>query len=452
MLTPVTPIARPVCTLLAASLSVAVSFTALTAGEHWPQFRGPGSRGVSEEAGLPEEWSREKNVVWKAPVPGRGWSSPVVWGGRVFVTTAVSEGDEEAPKKGLYYGGERRDPPPHPHRFLVLCFDLETGKASWEAEVHRGRPESARHLKNSYASETQVSDGERVYSYFGQLGLFAHELEGKLVWSKRLPAYKTRYGWGTAASPVLHGERVYVVNDNEEASFLAAFDRRTGAEAWRAERDEKSNWATPFVWRSPNRTEIVTPGTGKVRSYDLDGKLLWELGGMSSITIPTPFEAHGLLYLGSGFVLDQRRPIFAIRPGASGDITLKDGETSSERIAWSDPKGAPYNPSFLVAGDHLYVLFDGGFLSCHEARTGKVVYGKTRLSDEPAGFTASPWACGGKVFCLSEDGDAFVVQAGPEFKVLRKNALGEMCLATPAIARKSLVVRSLSHLWRIEAR
>jgi len=290
-----------------------------------------------------------------------------------------------------------------------------------------------------------------VFSYFGHVGLFAHDMAGKLVWETPLQSYKMRHGWGTAASPVLHDGRLYIVDDNEEKSSLAAFDSQTGREIWRVARDEKSNWATPCVWKNDRRTEIVTSGSGKVRSYDLAGKLLWELSGMSTITIPTPFEAHGLLYVGSGFVMDQLRPIYAIRPGAAGDISLRGDATGSDSIAWCDRKAAPYNPSFLVAGDHLYVLHDRGFLACHEARTGKLVYEKKRLSETATAFTSSPWACGDKVYCLSEDGETFVVQAGPEFRVVRTNLLGEMCMATPAVAGRSLIIRSLSHLWRIDA-
>ncbi len=431
-----------------------LAVSSLVEASNWPQFRGPGGKGVSSELNLPDEWSvekdAEKNVAWKTGIPGRGWSCPIVWSERVFLTTAVNEGEEEEPKKGLYFGGNREAPSPHEHRWLVLSLDGKTGKVLWEKAVHRGKPEGSHHIKNTYASETPVTDGERVYAYFGNVGVFALDMDGKELWSKKLESHKTRYGWGTAASPVLHKDRLYIVNDNEEKSFLAALDAKTGTEAWRVERDEKSNWATPFAWETPQRTEIVTSGSGRVRSYGLDGKLLWELKGMSSIAIPTPFAGHDLLYVSSGFVMDEVRPAYAIRPGASGDISLKKDETQNNFIAWCQPKAGPYNPSTLVHGDCFYVLLDRGMLSCYDARTGKPHYEKKRLSDEPAAFTASPWAHGGKVFCLSEDGDTFVVQAGPEFKVLGKNPLGEMCMATPAMAGGSLFVRTISKLYRIE--
>jgi outer membrane protein assembly factor BamB len=248
---------------------------------------------------------------------------------------------------------------------------------------------------------------------------------------------------------VLHKDRLYVVNDNDEQSFLVALDRKTGREVWRAEREQGTNWATPFVWESGQRTELIVPATKAVRAYDLSGKELWQLSGMSSIVIPTPFSRFGLLYLASGYVGDQHRPVYAIRPGAAGNISLKEGEQSNQFIAWYQPQAAPYNPSPIVYGDLYYTLYDRGFFTAHDARTGKEVYGKQRISDAATAFTASPWAYNGKIFCLSEDGDTFVIQAGAEYKLLGKNSLDEMCMATPAMARGSLIIRTASKLYRI---
>jgi outer membrane protein assembly factor BamB len=258
---------------------------------------------------------------------------------------------------------------------------------------------------------------------------------------------KTRFGWGSAASPVLEGGRLFLVNDNDDQSFAVALDAKTGRQLWRIERDEKSNWATPYIWRWGQRTELVTPGTKRVRSYDLDGKLLWEFGGMSSIVIPTPFAKDGLLYVCSGYVGDKTRPIFSIRSGAAGDISLKPGESGNDFIAWHQPAAGPYNPSPLLYGDHLYVLFDFGFLSCHDARTGRLVFDKQRIRPTTTSFTASPWAANGKVFALSEDGDTFVFQAGPEYRLLHQNALDEMCMATPALADDRLLIRTVTQLY-----
>ena len=421
----------------------------LAATDNWPQFRGPQSSGVADDPNLPETWSAIKNVVWKTEIPGSGWSSPVVWGDRVFLTSVVSTLQPEAPKKGLYFGGNRENIPADEHRWMVCAIDWKTGKIVWEREVHRGAPASSHHLKNTYASETPVTDGERVYAYFGNLGLFVFDMEGKPVWSQAWGPFRTRYGWGTAASPVLHEERIYVVNDNDDKSFLVALDKRTGKQIWRVERDEASNWATPYIWETEHRAEIITSGTRKVRSYDLDGHILWELGGMSSIVIPTPFARYSLLFLASGYVGDTVRPVYAVRQGAHGDISLKEGETSNQFIAWYQRQAGPYNPSPLVYGDYYYTLLDRGIMTCHEARTGREVYGKQRIDPEAAAFTASPWAYNGKIFALSEDGDTFVMQAGAEYKLTGKNSLDEMCMATPAIARGSLIIRTATKLYRI---
>ena len=421
----------------------------LRADESWPQFRGVGARGVVDGSGPPMEWSLTddgtRNIAWKTAVPGRSWSSPIVTRGRVFLTSAVSAGKDHEPKKGLYFGGNRPEPLPDEHTWIVLGYDLESGRELWRHKVHSAKPSTGIHVKNTYASETAVTDGERVFAYFGGVGLFAFDLDGKPLWERRMEPVPTRYSWGSAASPVLHKGVIYIVNDNEKQSWIAAFKAETGDTIWKKTRDEKSNWATPFVWEHAERTEIVTPGSGKVRSYGLDGELLWELTGMSSITIATPYVAHGMLIVSSGYVGDKSRPLYAIKPGAKGDISLKEGGRTNESIAWSQPQGAPYNPSTVVYGDLLYTLLDFGFFRCFDARMGNEVYGKKRLT-VGVGFTASPWAYNGHVFCLDEDGTTHVVRAGDEFEVVRQNPLGEMCMATPAIVGKRLVVRTLSSL------
>jgi outer membrane protein assembly factor BamB len=440
--------------LLAASLAMSMTIaTALSAADlpvdkQWPQFRGPGSTGVADDPALPDKWSQTENIAWKTAIPGVGWSSPIIWGERIFVTSVISSADIEKPKKGLYFGGERKAPTDE-HRWMVYAVDFTTGKIVWEREAKRGVPAGSRHLKNSYASETPVTDGERIYAYFGNVGLFCYDFSGKLLWSQEAKPVATRYGWGTAASPVLDNGRLYLINDNDDHSYLQALDAKTGKVIWSVDREEKTNWATPYIWAHDGKKEIVTPGTGRVRSYDLDGKLLWEFGGMSSISIPTPFSSHGLLYVTSGYVGDQVRPVYAVKPGAHGNVTLAAGETSNAGIAWYLPKAGPYNPSPLVYGDYYYTLLDQGFLTAHEASTGKEVYGKQRISPETSAFTASPWAANGKLFLLSEDGDTFVVQAGPEYKLVGKNSLDEMCMATPAIARGSIILRTASSLYRI---
>jgi outer membrane protein assembly factor BamB len=418
------------------------------AQQNWQQFRGPNA-GVVEDGILPTTWSTTENVAWLVDIPGRAWSSPIIWGEKIFITSAVSQTEAEMPKKGLYLGGNRDKPSDIMHRWMVYCIDLDSGKIIWEKCAHQGIPKNPVHVKNTYASETPVTDGQRVYTYFGNVGLYCYDFDGKELWSKQFGTYKTRYNWGTAASPVLHKDRLYIVNDNEEQSFIVALDKKTGEQIWRVNRDEKSNWATPYIWENEQRTEIITPGTGKTRSYSLDGELLWELGGASAITIPTPFAKNNLLYLTSGFVADRKRPLFAIRPGAKGDISLNDDQNSNQYVVWYQKQGGPYNPSPIVYGDYLYVLYDRGMLSCYDAKTGDEIYSKKKIAAGANAFTASPWANDGKIFCLSEDGDTFVIQAGTEFKVLGRNKLDEMCMATPAAVRGSLIIRTLSKLYRI---
>jgi len=405
---------------------------------------------VVEDAVLPVSWSTTDNVKWKIDVVGRAWSSPVVWGDKIFLTTVASEGHVEEAKKGLYFGGNRNEPSSAIHHWIVYCYDWASGKTLWQKTVHTGKPAQPVHIKNTYASETAVTDGEHVYFYFGNLGVFCFDLQGKELWQKRLDPAKIRYNWGTAASPVLHGERLFIVNDNDENSYLLALDKQTGNEIFRVQRDEKSNWVTPYVWENAQRTELVTCGTGKIRSYDLAGQLLWELGGMSVIAVPTPVEGNGLLYLCSGYVGDKKnRPIYAIKAGAAGDITPENEQDTGQYIAWYHRFGGPYNPSPIAYGDHLYILYDRGMVSCYESRTGKLVYENQQLAKDAKAFTVSPWANDGKLFFLSEDGDTFIVKAGPEFKLLGRNPLNEMCMATPATLRGSIVIRTLNKLYRI---
>jgi len=422
------------------------------AGADWPCFRGPGARGVAaDDPRLPSRWSTTRNVRWKVDLDGRGWSSPIVVGGRVILTSALSSTPLEEARRGLYFGGDRGAAPDGELRRVVTCLDAATGLTLWETEVARGRAAEPVHVKNSFASETPVSDGRRVYAAFGGVGVVCLDMEGRRVWEHRRLPRPMRSGWGTAASPVLHGDRLYVVDDNEHDSVLAALDARTGRELWRVRRAEKSNWSTPFVWENDVRTEIVTPGSGRTRGYDLSGRLLWELAGGSEITIATPYAAHGLLFVSSGFVLDRVRPVWAIRPGGSGDLAPADGTPAGGSIAWCRRDAAPYNPSTLVYGDELYVVADRGLLACYDARTGAQHYRKERLPEGRA-FTASPWAYNGLVFCVSEYGETFVVKAGPRFDLLHRNALAddEMVMASPAVSGGRLFLRTDRRLYCLE--
>ena len=421
---------------------------ALADDGNWPAFRGPAARGVALGAGLPDRWSATENVAWKTDLAGRGWSSPVVWGDKIFLTTCESTGEVEEAKKGLYFGGDRAEPSDATHRWKVLCLDLESGSIRWEKTVHEGKPKQPIHVKGSYAAETPVVDGDRLWCLFGNVGLFCLDHDGNQQWRRELPSHAMRNGWGTAASPALHDGRIYLVDDNQEASGIVALNAATGAEIWKTDRDEKSNWSTPFVWVTPERTEIVTAGTGKVRSYDTDGKLLWSLQGMSSITIATPYELDGLLCVSSGYVMDRSKPLYAIRPGASGDISLAPDATSNAAIAWSQPSAAPYNPSTVALDGRVYVLHDRGFLAAYAGSDGRELFSPQRIPEGRA-FTASPWGADGKVFCLNEDGVTFVFQGGDSFAPLHTNTLAEddMCMATPALAGERLLIRTAARLY-----
>ena len=448
-------------------LSAILVLTAVPArtvhAQHWQQFRGPQGGVAPDDPRLPDTWTTTENVAWRIDIPGRSWSSPIVWDDHVFVVTVVNTKTPQQPLNpvitylarslGGTMSGADISKPTDEHRWMLYDIDVRTGRIRWERQLHAALPEQPVHQKNSYASETPITDGERVYVYLGYVGLFAFDMSGAPVWSKPMDAPRMRTGWGTAASPVLHNGRLYIVNDNEDRSFIAAFDARTGAQVWRTAReDERSNWATPFVWQNEQRTEIVTTGTRKVRSYDTNGNLLWELAGMTSIHAVTPVAGHGLLFVSSGYFPDNPRPTYAIRPGASGDISLKASETSNEFIAWSNPTLASAYPSPLVLGDQYYTLMDRGFLTSNDPRTGKEVYGRQRIAVDSGTFTASPWTYNGKIFAISEDGDTFVMQAGPNFKLLGRNALDEMTLATPAVANGSLFIRTATKLYRITKR
>ncbi len=420
--------------------------------QQWHQFRGPGSRGISGNNQLPISWDYEsrEGIHWEVETEGRGWSSPIITSGKIYYTTVVNEGQTEDARKGLYFGGDRSKPPAGVHHWLVICRELKSGKLVWKKEVHKGIPVGSVHIKNSYASETAVTDGERLYVSFGHLGVFCLDLDGQSIWERRGKVAKTRHDWGTAASPVLYKDQLFIVDDNEEQSLLLALDKNTGKELWQAKRPEGSNWATPFVWENSRRTELVTPGTGMNRVYSLEGELLYEFGGNSSITIATPYAEDDLLFVSSGYVLDQKKPLFAIKPGASGDISLKDRETSNEYIAWCQKQAAPYNPSTVLYEGRIYVLYDRGFFACFDAKTGKEIYAKQRLNAGRA-FTSSPWAYRGHVFCINEFGETYVIKAGDEFEVVGKNKLHvtDMAMATPSIADAQLIIRTAERLYSI---
>ena len=436
------------CGIFVCLLFVAVCTQSADAQDDWPRFRGANADGVAaDDQRLPTTWNKTENVKWVADVPGLGWSCPVISGDKVFLTTVVSDAENTPPKKGLYLGQGVRTPDKGLHHWLVYCFDLKSGDVLWKHEAHVGEPKVPRHPKSTYAAETPTTDGKRLYVLFGDLGLWCYDLDGKPIWSEKIEPEKTLADYGSAASPIVHDGQVIVVYDNQRESYIASYNAKTGKEHWKTKREEKTTWATPYIWKNKLRTEIIVCGKSRNRAYDLSGSELWSFdGGMSNLVIPSPFAAHGMLYITSGYIGDAHRPVYAINPGAKGDISLKEGEESNEFIQWYLPRSGPYNPSTIVYGDYYYTLHDRGFLTCHNAKTGEEVYGKKRFG-RSASFTSSPVAYNGKLFFLSENGATYVVQAGPEFKVLHTNELDELCLSSSAIAQGNLLIRTASKLY-----
>jgi len=438
------------CIVLCSCLGSLLATQPASGQENWTRFRGPDASGVAaDDARLPDVWDQQKNVLWKAPIPGRGWGSPIVWGERVFVTAVHSDDDYESPKAGLYLGGGRSEPPDSVHHWMVYCLSLETGELLWKHEAHVGKPKVPRHPKSTYAAETPTTDGKRLYVLFGDVGLYCYDLEGKPIWSHKIEPKKTFFSYGAAASPVVAGDQVVMVYDNQEESYLAAYDCETGDQRWRVERDNLSTWATPLVWNHGEETEIVVPGVAENRAYGIDGSLLWQFNGqMSALVIPSPLVVDGLLYITSGYFQDKRRPVFAIKPGARGEIGLEDGETANQSIAWSLKKMGPYNTSPLVVGGYYYTLLDQGMITCHNAKTGELVYNRKRFP-QGASFTASPWSYNGKVFFLDEEGQTYVMPVGEEFTIEHVNSLDELCISTPAICQGKLLLRTASQIYCI---
>ena len=419
--------------------------------QNWPQFRGPGATGVTEGLAKPVKWDvpGSQNVVWKVPIPGLSHASPVVWGNKVFVVTAVSSGKDET-RFGLFgdVAPVKNDPP---HAWKIYAIDKSNGKILWERTAYEGIPKIKRHPKSSHAASTPVTDGKYLIVNFGSEGLYAYDLDGKLKWKQDLGVldagwfYDADYQWEYGSSPIIYKNLVIIQADIQKNSFIAAYDLKTGKQIWKTAREEIPSWGSPTVYEGKDRAELITNGAKAIRGYDpATGKELWRLGPMSEITTPTPFAANDLIFVTSGYAPIQ--PIYAIKPGGNGDLSLKDGKESGDFIAWSKQRGGPYMPTPIVYGELLYTCNNQGVLTAYNAKTGERVY-QERLGGTGGAFTASPVASDGKIYLSSEDGDVFVVKAGPKYELLAKNPVGEVMMATPAISDGLLIVRTVSNLY-----
>jgi outer membrane protein assembly factor BamB len=426
-----------------------VATAPLTATGNWPGWRGDGA-GISSEKDLPLTWSEAEGVKWKIPIPGAGHSSPIVWGGRVFVTTAVAEDPNvETFRGGVYLGGNRAQPDESEYAYRVMCLNADRGDVLWSTDAAQERPKTRRHTKNTYASETPVTDGTHVFVSFGSAGLYCLDFEGHVIWRRDLGLLRGQRGWGTAASPILFQNTVIVMADSDDQSYIAAFDKNTGEPGWRTERQEGPSWGTPFLFEDNGRMTVVTNATQRMRGYEAtSGKLLWECAGGSRIPVPSPVAVPGLVFLSSGHNLLRPQPIIAVRAGASGDITPARNQLQTEGVAWWRRMGGPYVTSPIAIAPYLYVPQDRGTLTCYEARTGQVVYERQPLGERNT-ITAAPVAADGRIYIQTEDGACYVVKQGPEFEILAVNKLDETFCASPAVSGSRLFLRGRKHLYCI---
>ncbi len=442
------------------SLTLFSTFCCLASGKegktvHWPQFRGPGATGVAEGFETPISWDvpKNRNLKWKTSIPGLGHSCPVVWGDRIFLTTAISDKERDSLKIGIYHeiAPVEND---GVHVWKLYCIDKATGKILWEKLCHKGIPKDKRHTKSSHANCTPATDGKRVVTFFGSEGLYCHDFQGKLLWEKdfgildaaffRVP----RAQWGFASSPIIHDGVVLIQCDVMKNSFLAALDLETGKLLWKTMRNDLPAWSSPAVHGEGDKTQVLVNGYRHIGGYDFrTGAEVWRFRGGGDIPVPTPVTGHGLVFITNAH--GRMAPIYAIKLDSKGDVSVKGAASSSKQVPWSVRKGGAYMQTPMLYGDYFYNCRDNGVLACFEAKTGRMVY-QARLGSGFGGFTGSPVASGGKIYYVSEVGDVVVVKAGtPELKILSKNPLGEICLSTPAISEGVLFFRTRTQLIAI---
>jgi outer membrane protein assembly factor BamB len=418
--------------------------------QNWPGFRGPNAAGVSTMA-VPVSWdvAASKGVAWRTSIPGLAHSSPIVWGDRIYVTTAVAASGKPGITTGdVSKGGIASATDTGPHTWRLIAIDKATGKVLWDRVAHEGSPRMKRHVKASHASATPATDGRMIVALFGSEGLFAFDMEGTRKWRVDLGVMDVglvddpSYQWGPASSPLIFEDRVIVQNDRQKDSFLAAYDLQTGKELWRTGHDEYPSWATPVVAKPGGRPEIVTNAGKYIRGFDpKTGRELWRLSDAATqVKVPTPVVAGDFVIVTGGYP-PGGRPIYAIRPGGSGEV----GKGS---VAWQTDRGSPYTGTPVLHEGILYACTDNGILSAYDAVSGQRIY-QTRVSPGAAGFSASPVVAGGRLYLASEDGDVYVVQAGREFTLLATNRMGEVIMATPAVSGNMLIVRTQSQVVAI---
>lgn len=424
--------------------------TEAAADSNWPQWRGPDGQGISTEKNLPTEWSETKNILWKTPIPGQGYSQPIIWGKRVFLTTAVEGGPAPAthqPPKHLVGDKEFKHPEWYGvdkvHTFKVLCLDRDSGKILWERVAYEGTVYDYRHKRGTYAAPTPVTDGKNIWAYFGSEGVYCYDLNGKLIWKKNLGGIGT-LGMGVGSSPVLYGNTIILQCDQEadgKDSFLTALDAKTGNEVWRVKRPVSVSWTTPILLKAGGRNELITSGNEFLISYDpATGKEYWRANGLKSNAIATPVVNQGLVIHSAGY---PQKSIVAVTPGGSGVID------DTDKIAWRYNKGTAYVPSPISYGEYVYLMSDAGILTCLNAKTGEIVYEGGRVPVATKFYGASPVAFDGKILLTSDDGETFVIKAGPKHEVLGTNSVGEPVRTSIAIADGKLFIRGDKHLFCI---
>lgn len=411
---------------------------------NWPSWRGPFGTGVADRADPPVTWSETENIRWKIALPGKGHSTPVIWGDRIFLTTAIPYGDPLPPRKSTAPGTHDGEAVTHRHEFVVVAVDRRDGKIVWRKTVHKKLPHEGGHYTGSLASNSVVTDGKSVFAFFGSHGLYCLDMNGEVKWQRQLGEMLTKHGHGESASPVIYGDNVFINWDQDGPCFVSAFDKTTGKPVWKMDRDEETSWSSPIIVENGGQALLIVAGTNRIRAYNpATGKVIWECGGLSSNIVATPVSAEGMLYAGSSY---EKRAFLAIRlDGAQGDIT------DSKQIAWTRSRGSPYVPSPLLYGDALYYLTHyQGILSRVDAITGEDRPGAIRLGGI-GNIYASPVAGGGRVYVTDLDGNTIVISHEDRPRVLALNHLDEVFAASAAIVGRELFLRGKSHLYCIEA-